>query len=379
MRTLLIVVGLILVIGAGGCALFRTEGQIMSITREPFGETKEGTPVDLYTLKNAGGVEAKIATYGGTVVSLYVPDRQGRMGDVVQGFVTLEEYIEKSPYFGCLIGRYGNRIAEGKFTLEGETYTLACNDGSNNLHGGMKGFDKVVWDAEALESDAGPSLELKYLSRDGEEGFPGNLSVTARYTLTADNGLRLDFSATTDKPTVVNLTHHSYFNLAGEDDVLNHEVMIASDKFTPVDANLIPTGELRPVQGTPFDFTTAKAIGAGIGQDNEQLKFGGGYDHNWVLNKPEGELGIAARVFDPASGRVMEVLTTEPAMQFYTGNFLDGTLVGKGGQTYMHRSALCMEPQHYPDSPNQPDFPSVVLRPGEEYRNTIIYRFSVAE
>jgi len=351
----------------------------MSITKDAFGETHEGGGVDIYTLRNSAGMEARIATYGGTVVSLTAPDREGRMADVVQGFEKLEDCVEKSPYFGCLIGRYGNRIAGGRFVLEGQTYSLACNDGDNHLHGGERGFDKVIWDAEAMDTDAGPALELKYLSKDGEEGYPGNLVVTGRYTLTEDNGLRLDLTAKTDKTTVVNLTHHSYFNLACKGDILNHEVMIDADRFTPVDSGLIPTGELRAVEGTPFDFRKPTAIGARITLDEEQLKLGGGYDHNWVLNKHPGELSLAARVHEPETGRVMEVLTTEPAMQFYTGNFLDGTLVGKGGQVYRRRSAFCMEPQHYPDSPNQESFPSVMLRPGEEYRTTMIYRFSVGE
>jgi aldose 1-epimerase len=328
-------------------------------------------------LRNAQGAEAKITNYGGIVVSLKVPDREGRMGDVVLGYDTLDEYIKSNPYFGCLVGRYGNRIAKGRFTLNGKEYTLATNNGPNHLHGGLKGFDKVVWEAKPSVSNAGPALELRYMSKDGEEGYPGNLLVTAIYTLTNKNELRLDFSATTDKETIVNLTHHSYFNLAGEGDILNHEVMIVADKFTPVDSTLIPTGELRPVKGTPFDFTNPTAIGARINDKDEQLAFGKGYDHNWVINKPLGKLGLAARVYEPTTGRVMEVLTTEPGMQFYTGNFLDGTIVGKGGKPYKFRCAFCMEPQHYPDSPNKPNFPSVVLRPGEVYRSTIIYRFSV--
>jgi len=348
----------------------------MTVTKEFFGKTPKDTAVDLYTLRNSGGMEAGIATYGGTVVFLKTPDREGRMADVVQGFQTLGEYCEKSPYFGCLIGRYGNRIAGGRFSLSGRTYTLACNEGDNHLHGGKKGFDKVVWDADAMETDDGPAVELRYFSRDGEEGYPGNLSVTARYTLTEENGLRLDFRATTDKATVVNLTHHSYFNLACGGDILNHEVMIDADLFTPVNSKLIPTGELRAVDGTPFDFRQLAAIGARIDHDDEQLKFGGGYDHNWVLNKQENALGFAARVMERETGRVMEVLTTEPGLQFYSGNFLDGTLTGKEGRAYKHRSAFCMEPQHFPDSPNQESFPPVVLHPGAEYRSTMIYRFS---
>jgi len=333
--------------------------------------------VDLYTLRNAKGVEARITNYGGIVVSLKVPDKQGTLGDVVLGYDTLAEYIKESPYFGCLVGRYGNRIAKGKFTLDGKEYQLAVNNGPNHLHGGIKGFDKVVWEARPIQNQPEPSLELNYLSQDGEEGFPGNLQVKAVYTLTNDNALRLDYTATTDKETVVNLTQHSYFNLAGKGDVLGHEVMINAERFTPVDSDLIPTGELKPVQGTPFDFNQPTTISARINQDHEQLKFGNGYDHNWVINKPAGELGLMARVHEPTSGRVLEVLCTEPGLQFYTGNFLDGKLKGKGGWVYQFRNGFCMEPQHYPDSPNQSSFPSVVLKPGQTYKNTIIYRFSV--
>jgi aldose 1-epimerase len=350
-----------------------------TISKEPFG-TKEGSQVDLYTLRNAKGLEARITNYGGIMVSLKVPDRNGQFGDVVLGFDSLDgylspEFLKSNPYFGALIGRYGNRIGGAKFTLDGKVCTLAANNGPNHLHGGIKGFDKVVWEARPLQGEE-PSLELHYLSKDGEEGYPGNLNVTAVYTLTNDNGLKIEFTAVTDKDTVVNLTHHSYFNLAGRGDILGHEVMINADKFTPVDSTLIPTGELRAVAGTPFDFTTATAIGARINQDNEQLKFGKGYDHNWVINKPAGELGVMARVYEPTSGRVLEVLSTEPGLQFYSGNFLDGALKGKGGWVYQFRNGFCMEPQHYPDSPNKPDFPSVVLRPGQTYKNTIIYRFS---
>ncbi len=347
------------------------------ITRRAFGKTKEGTPVDLFTLRNTKGAEARICNYGGLVISLKVPDRNGKFGDVVLGYDMLDGYLKSSPYFGAIIGRYGNRIAKGKFTLNGKEYTLAINNGPNALHGGIKGFDKVVWTPKILATPDGPALELRYLSKDAEEGFPGNLSVIAVYTLTEDNGLKLDYTATTDKDTVVNLTQHSYFNLAGKGDNLHHEVMIKADKFTPVDSTLIPTGELRPVEGTPFDFRKSTAIGARINQDDEQLKFGKGYDHNWVINKPAGKLGIMARVYEPTSGRVLEVLSTEPGLQFYTGNFLDGTITGKGGWVYQFRNAFCMEPQHYPDSPNHPNFPSVVLKPGQVYKHTLIYRFSV--
>jgi len=357
-----------------GCACM--SGKSASITKAPFGKTPDGTPVDIYTLRNANGVEARICNYGGIVVSLKTPDKNGKLGDVVLGYDDLDSYVKNNPFFGCFVGRYGNRIAGGKFTLEGKTHTLATNNGPNHLHGGIKGFDKAVWTAKSISTAQGPALEMRYVSKDGEEGYPGNLSVTAVYTLTEDNGLRLDYTATTDKPTVVNLTQHSYYNLAGSGDNLNHEVMIAAEKFTPVDATLIPTGELRPVKGTPLDFTAPTKIGARINADDEQLKLGNGYDHNFVLNKPAGQLGLAARVYEPTSGRVLEVLTTEPGLQLYSGNFLDGTITGKGGWVYKQRSAFCMEPQHFPDSPNKPSFPSTVLRPGQIYKNTIIYRFS---
>jgi aldose 1-epimerase len=359
-----------------GCATVTTLPMI-ELTHQLFGRTQDGTPVDLYTLRNTNGVEVKISNYGGIVVSIKAPDRKGQFGDVVLGYDNLEGYLKQNPFFGCLVGRYANRIAKAKFTLDGKEYTLAANNGPNAIHGGIKGFDKVVWDAKVLATPEGPALELHYLSKDGEEGFPGNLSVTAVYLLTDDNSLKLECAATTDKTTVVNLTQHSYFNLAGKGDVLKHEVMIAADKFTPVDSTLIPTGELRPVEGTPLDFRTATAIGARIAQEEEQLKFGHGYDHNWVINKPPGQLGLMARVSEPTTGRVLEVLSTEPGLQFYTGNFLNGSITGKGGWVYQARNGLCMEPGHFPDSPNHPEFPSVVLKPGEVYHNTIIYRFSV--
>jgi len=342
-----------------------------------FGKTPDGVEVHVFTLTNSKGVEARIINYGGTVLSLKVPDRNGIMGDVVLGFDNLDDYIKKSPYFGCLVGRFGNRIAGGKFSLNGKSCVLAKNNGENSLHGGLKGFDKVVWAATTKMTADGPALGLNYVSNDGEEGFTGTLSVTAVYTLTEDNALALEFTAVTDKDTVVNLTHHSYFNLACRGDVLDHVVTVNSDTFTPVNVSLIPTGEVKPVGGTPFDFRKPEKIGARINSQDQQIKFGGGYDHNWVLNKPAGKLGLAATVTEPVSGRVMEVLTTEPATQFYTGNFLDGTLTGKGGWVYAKRNGFCFEPQHYPDSPNQPAFPTTVLKPGQTYKNTIIYRFSV--
>jgi aldose 1-epimerase len=347
-----------------------------AITKAPWGKTKDGTPADIYTLRNTKGMEAQISSYGGLVVSLKVADRNGKFGDVVLGYDTIDGYLKDTPYFGALIGRYGNRIAKGKFSLDGKDYTLAVNNGPNALHGGLKGFDKVVWNARPVQSKEGPSLELTYVSKDGEEGYPGKLTVKAVYTLTENNGLKLEFTASADQDTVLNLTHHSYFNLAGKGDVLGHVVYIDADRFTPIDSTLIPTGELRSVKGTPFDFNKPTSIGARIKQDDEQLKFGNGYDHNWVLNHSNGKLRIIARVYEPTSGRVMEVLSTEPGLQFYTGNFLDGTITGKGGWTYQFRNAIVMEPQHFPNSPNTPSFPTTELKPGEVYHNTIIYRFS---
>ena len=349
-----------------------------TITKADFGKMPDGTPVEIYTLRNAKGMEATIMTYGGIVTSLKVPDKNGKLDDVVLGYDNLDGYLTNSPFFGALIGRYGNRIAKGKFTLDGVEYTLATNNAPNHLHGGVKGFDKVVWTvAEAEVGEDGPELELTYLSRDGEEGYPGNLKVKATYTLMEDNALKVKFKATTDKDTVVNLTHHSYFNLAGGGNVLGHVVQINADRFTPVDHTLIPTGELAPVAGTPFDFRAPTPIGLHINDtNNEQIKFAGGYDDNWVLNKKSDELSLAARVYEPGSGRTLEVWTTSPGLQFYTGNFLDGSITGKGGRVYQFRDAFCMEPQHFPDSPNHPDFPTTELKPGETYHNTIIYKFA---
>jgi aldose 1-epimerase len=339
--------------------------------------TSRGNLGEVYSLRNRAGMEARIATFGGTVMSLHVADARGNFDDVVLGHENIEDYPGHSPYFGCLIGRYGNRIAKARFSLDGKEYKLAANDGPNSLHGGLKGFDKVVWAARPVQSDLGPALELTYLSPDGEEGFPGNLTVTARYTVTEDNGLRVDFTATTDKKTIVNLTHHSYFNLAGKGDILGHQVLLNAKRFTPIDASLIPTGELCPVAGTPFDFTLSTPVGARIDVEEEQLRRGGGYDHNWVIDKPLGELGLVGRVCEAGSGRTMDVLSTEPGAQFYTGNFLDGTITGKRGWKYTKRAALCIEPQHYPDTPNQPGFPPATLSPGVTYKNTIIYKFGI--
>ncbi len=359
-----------------GCSTNKVAG--LSITQQAFGRTADGESVDLYTLTNANGCEVKITNYGGILVALRVPDRKGKIDDVVLGYDTLEEYLKDHPYFGALIGRYGNRIAGGTFHLDGVTVTLATNNGPNHLHGGLKGFDKVVWQAEMVEGQDRVALSLSYLSKDGEEGYPGNLSVKVTYSLTRDNELEIDYWATTDQPTVVNLTHHSYFNLAGAGtgDILGHEIAIRGDRFLAIGAGLIPTGELRSVQGTPMDFTTPAIIGARIDGDDEQLRLGGGYDHTWVLNSPDRSPAWAARVYEPTTGRVMEVFTTEPGLQFYTGNFLDGTLRGKGGRTYEHRYGFCLETQHFPDSPNHDHFPSTVLEPGQTYRHTTIYKFS---
>src|ERR1700730_8429540 len=343
---------------------------------QPFGKTRAGAPAELFALTNSKGMQADIMTYGGILVSLKVPDRSGNLSDVVLGFDSLDGYQSNpAPYFGALIGRYGNRIGGARFTLNGTQYKLAQNNGPNHLHGGLRGFDKVVWKARRPDAR---SLELTYLSKDGEEGYPGNLTAVVTYTLTENNELKLDYRATTDKDTVLNLTNHSYFNLAGqgEGDVLGHQILINADRFTPVDSGLIPTGELRSVEGTPFDFRQARAIGERIDAPDEQLKFGKGYDQNFVLNRSGSGLELAARVTEPKSGRVIEVLTTEPGVQFYTGNFLDGSIRGKGSKLYGRRYGLCLETQHFPDSPNKPNFPSVVLKPGAQYQTTTVYKFS---
>jgi aldose 1-epimerase len=362
----------------GGLALAclpQAQTKESQVKKQPYGKMPDGTAVDLYTLTNAKGMQASIITYGGAVVSLMVPDRAGKLGDVAVAMDDLDGMRTQDAFFGALIGRYGNRIGHAQFSLNGKTYKLPANNGANTLHGGANGFDKRVWKAKPGSSPDGPTLTLTYVSKDGEEGFPGTLKATVVYTLTDKNELKLDYTATTDKTTVVNLTNHTYFNLASEGDILGHEVMIAADRFTPVDDGLIPTGELKPVKGTPFDFTTATAIGKRIDQDDQQLKYGKGYDHNWVLNKSDASMTKAAEVRDPKSGRVMEVWTTEPALQFYTGNFLNGTLKGKG-RSFALRNAFCMETQHYPDSPNKPTFPSTTLEPGKTYHTTSIYRFS---
>ncbi len=345
-----------------------------SVQKMDFGKTPDGTPVELYTLSN-GRVTVKVMTYGGIITELHVPDRAGKTADVVLGFDTLDGYIAKNPHFGAITGRVANRIARAEFTLDGKEYKLAANNGPNTLHGGKKGFDKVVWKAQDVSGPAGPAVKLTYLSRDGEEGFPGNLNVAVTYTLTDDNALRIDYSATTDKATPVNLTNHSYFNLAGHASgpILDEELMLAADQYTPSDDQYIPTGQIAPVGGTPLDFTTPTAIGARIGQIQGEP---GGYDHNYVIRPSGSSPAFAARVRDPKSGRVLEMYTTEPGVQLYTSNFLDGSVKGKGGVAYQKNQAFCLEAQHYPDALHHPNFPSIILRPGATYSQTTIYKFS---
>jgi len=350
------------------------------ITKQRWGALPSGEQIELYTFRNAHGIEASITNYGGRLVTLKTPDRQGRLDDIVLGFDDLAGYLAKNPFFGALVGRYANRIANAEFTLAGHTYKLARNDGANSLHGGLKGFDKVAWSAEQVTTPDGPALRLEYISPDGEEGYPGTLTATATYTLTDSNDLKLDYTATTGKKTVLNLTNHSYFDLAGQGsgNILDHIVTLNADRFTPVNANLIPTGELRSVKGTPFDFTRPTRIGERIDQPDEQLKFGIGYDHNFVVNRSANTPSLAARAHHPGSGRTLEVLTTQPGIQFYSGNHLAESLArGKGGIVYGFRSGFCLETQHFPDSPNQPTFPSAELEPGEQYQQTTIFRFSI--
>jgi aldose 1-epimerase len=344
-----------------------------TVEQRDFGKTASGEPVSLFVLTNANGMRVEIMTYGATVRSIQVPDRSGKIDDVVLGFDTLDGYLGPEPYFGAVVGRYGNRIANAKFKLDGKEYELAKNDGPNTLHGGKQGFDKRVWQVKDSGGGDNTHVTLTYLSKDGEEGYPGSLNTVVTYTLTPDNSLRIDYGATTDKPTVLNLTNHSYFNFSGAPDILEHELQLNASKFTPVNATLIPTGQLEDVAGTPFDFRQMTAIGARINQKNEQLERGRGYDHNFVLDG--SGMKVAANVYDPKSGRTMEVSTTEPGVQFYSGNFLDGTIKGKGGKVYGHRSGFCLETQHFPDSPNQPKFPSTALRPGEAFTSTTIFKF----
>lgn len=376
MRVLSLVMLLSSLIILSGCASNKTQ---MDIKKDTFGNAGKDLQVDIYTLTNANGIQVRIINYGAVVQSLIVPDRDGKYEDVVLGYDKLEDYLKGSPYFGAIVGRYGNRIAKGKFTLDGVEYTLAMNNGANHLHGGLTGFDKVVWDANPVKKENEVGVELTYFSKDGEEGYPGNLQSTVVYTLNNANELQIEYTSSTDKATPVNLTHHGYFNLGGncKTDILSHEIWINADYFTPVDEGLIPTGELRSVKGTPMNLTVPTAIGAGINEDDKQLKYGLGYDHNWVLNDVDGTIKLQASLYEPVSGRLMEVYTAEPGLQFYSGNFLDGSNVGKGGKEYKHRYGLCLETQHYPDSPNKPEFPSTVLRPGETYHTKTIYRFTV--
>jgi aldose 1-epimerase len=367
-------------LGVAALVALQISTSAMTIEKSPFGKTEDGTAVDLYTLTNDKGASVKITNYGGTITSINVPDKDGKMADVVCGFNSVEEYIKGSPYFGCITGRYANRIAKGKFTVDGKEYSLATNNESNHLHGGLKGFDKQVWTAKENKKDDRIGLSLSYVSKDGEEGYPGELKTVVTYTWDNNNALRIAYSATTDKATVINLTNHSYFNLAGEGsgDVLDHRVKLNCDRYTPTDETAIPLGELAPVKDTPFDFTKPLAIGMRIGDDNQQLKWGKGYDHNFVINQEEpGKMTLAAVVVEPKSARTLEVRTDQPGVQLYTGNFLDGTVTGKSGKKYEHRNAFCLETQIYPDSPNQKGFPKATLAPGETYKHVCVYKFGV--
>lgn len=358
----------------------KTEKEVMkpSVKKESFGKLPDGTTIDSYTLANKNGVEVKITNYGATVTSIKVPDRSGKFEDVALGYDSIDGYLAKNPHLGSVAGRYANRIAKGEFTLNGKAYKLAKNNGENHLHGGPKGFYQALWTATPVESGDNVGLTLKYLSKDGEEGYPGNLDVTVTYTLTGDNALKIDYAATTDKDTILNLTNHSYFNLAGagNGDILKHELKINSEQITPVDSTMIPTGDVKPVAGTPFDFSKLTAIGARINDQDEQLILGKGYDHNFILNVNNTISTPAVEVYEPTTGRVMEVFTNQPGVQLYTGNFLDGTITGKGGKVYNQRYGFCLETQHYPDSPNKPNFPNVVLKTGQRFDSTTIYKFS---
>lgn len=347
----------------------------MNLKKDEYGTTDSNETVHLFTLSNDSGMVVKITNLGSIIQSILVPDQQGKITDVVLGFDDFVSYVENKPYFGCIVGRFANRIADGTFTLNNVVYTVAQNDGTNHLHGGWRGFDKAVWQAEPFTATNEVGLKLSYMSQDGEEGYPGDLWVDVTYTLANDNALRIDYQATSNKPTIVNLTNHTYFNLAGAGNVLDHEISINAKNFTVIDKNLIPTGELRPVVGTPLDFTQCTRIGARIEAHDEQLRLAGGYDHNWVLAKAAGTLGLAAVVREPRSGRRLETYTTQPGLQFYSGNALDGTLVGKQGVAYFKRSGFCLETQHFPDAPNQADFPTTTLVPGETLRETTIYNF----
>jgi aldose 1-epimerase len=373
--------GVLLGVAIASCSMNRQASTTAAATvsRSSYGRLPDGRAVDLFTLTNAHGVEVRAMTYGAIITVLRTPDRTGHLEDVVLGFDSLPGYLGNSPYFGAIVGRYANRIARGQFTLDGATYRLALNNGPNSLHGGRRGFDKVLWMGESFQAGDTVGLRLRYTSADGEEGYPGTLAVRVTYMLTPNDQLIVDYAATTDKATPLNLSQHSYWNLHGEGrgDILGHVLELDASHFTPVDSTLIPTGEIAPVAGTPFDFRTPTAIGARIAEPNEQLRYGGGYDHNWVLDRQGDGLAHAARVVDPTTGRTLDITTTEPGIQFYSGNFLDGTIHGKGGQVYGHRGALALETQHFPDSPNHPQFPSTVLRPGQTYRSRTVFSFGV--
>ena len=379
MKKIEILIVIFLVIISNSCTKISKKMQVLKIDKIQFGETMDGTGVDQFILSNNNGMEIRIITYGGIITSWTAPDKNGNYKDIVLGYNTLAEYEAETPYFGALIGRYGNRIAKGKFSLDNQEYTLAVNNGVNHLHGGLKGFDKVVWDAKTIVSDSTVSLELSYLSKDMEEGYPGNLETKVTYTLNNKDELSVNYEATTDKPTIVNLTQHSYFNLTADfnKDILGHELVINADSFLPVDKTLIPTGEFRDVTGTPFDFKTSKAIGTHIDNENIQLKNGLGYDHCWVLNDQDNGVRFVASAYEPVSGRLLEVFSDEPGIQFYSGNFLDGTLPSKNKGMYQHRTGFCLETQHYPDSPNQKNFPSVILKPGEKYKSKTVFRLAI--
>lgn len=353
----------------------------VKVTRESFGALPDGTGIDAFTIRNAHCVAVKAITYGGVIVSLETPDRRGNPADIVLGCDDLQGYLKGTPYFGAIVGRYANRIADGRFSLDGETYTLATNLGPHHLHGGATGFDRVVWAAEPFERDDSAGVTLRYTSPAGEEGYPGTLAVAVTYTLTADDTLAIDYFATTDAATPINLTQHSYFNLAGEGngDILDHDLTIFAGRYTAVDASLVPTGAMPAVDGTPFDFRTPHAIGERINDDQEHLRFGGGYDHNFVLDPGSGELRLSALVHERTTGRILGIHTTEPGLQFYSGNYLDPAVAGKAGNAYGPRSGFCLETQHFPDSPNRPEFPPTILRPGEEYRSRTLWRFATGD
>ena len=378
---------LVALFGETGCSTVApatsTPAVASGVGRAPFGRTAAGQAADIFTLTNSRGIEVRLTNYGGIITSLRTPDRSGRFDDIVLGYDSLSGYLRDTPYFGAIVGRYGNRIAGGRFTIDGTTYRLAVNNGPNSLHGGLRGFDKVIWTAVPFQNASGVGVGLDYTSADMEEGYPGTLRTHITYTLTNDNRLIVDYQATTDKPTPVNLTQHSYWNLAGDGtrDILAHVLTINADAMTPVDTTLIPTGDIAPVAGTPFDFRTPTPIGLRIDQrQNQQIRFGGGYDHNFVLNRAgvsADSLVHAGRVVEPSTGRTLDIYTTEPGMQFYTGNFLDGSITGKSGHIYHYRYGLALETQHYPDSPNHPSFPSTILRPGQQYRTRTVFAFGV--